>query len=482
MRAVIRAVIAVSASLAVVGPIGFFWSDSLVPDTYDMAEMGYPDYGGGPAGGHDLYGDQPPAEHYRYGDEPPAESHHYAGISVADLKGPSGTPDVAVTLTTRQSGNRYTVNGTSPGPEIRAVQGQLIQVTLVNESVRAGVTLHWHGVDVPNAEDGVAGITQDAVRPGKTYVYRFVARNAGTYWYHSHQVSHVQVRNGLFGALVILPRADAHPGAVAAVHTYQGKRTINGVPGVSGLADRAVRVINTDSGPIRIWVSGTSFQVIAIDGRDVHEPPVVENRAVLVTAGGRVDLRLSRPARVDVGGGAAVAAPGIRAAALPRAMLDFLSYGTPAPLGFDPARSDRRFRYDIGRRFGFLNGKPGNWWTVNGHLFPNVPMFMVSTGDIVRMTIHNGTGEVHPMHLHGHHMVVLSRNGVASTGSPWWTDSLDVLQGDTFEVAFVADNPGIWADHCHNLKHVPEGLVAHLMYTGIRSSFLVGGPARNVPE
>ncbi|GIE88747.1 multicopper oxidase family protein [Actinoplanes regularis] len=482
MRAVTRAVIAVSASLAVVGPIGFFWSDSLVPDTYDMAEMGYPDYGGGPAGGHNLYGDQPPAEHYRYGDEPPAESHHYAGISVADLKGPSGTPDVAVTLTTRQSGNRYTVNGTSPGPEIRAVQGQLIQVTLVNESVRDGVTLHWHGVDVPNAEDGVAGITQDAVRPGQTYVYRFVARSAGTYWYHSHQVSHVQVRNGLFGALVILPRPDAERGTVAAVHTYQGKRTINGVPGVSPLTGRLVRVINTDSGPIRVWVSGASFQVVAIDGRDLHEPAVVENKAILVTAGARVDLRLSSSARVDVGGGAAVAAPGSRAAALPRAILDLLSYGTPAPLGFDPARSDRRFRYDIGRRFGFLNGKPGNWWTVNGHLFPNVPMFMASTGDIVRMTIHNGTGEVHPMHLHGHHMVVLSRNGVASTGSPWWTDSLDVLQGDTFEVAFVADNPGIWADHCHNLKHVPEGLVAHLMYTGVRSSFLVGGPARNVPE
>ncbi len=482
MRAVARAAIAVVASVSVVGPIGFFWSDSLLPDTYDMADMGYPDYGGGPAGGPNLYGDQPPAEHYQYGDEPPAEHNHYAGISVADLKGPSGPPDVAVTLTTRQSGDRYTVNGTSPGPEIRAVQGQLVQVTLVNESVRAGVTLHWHGVDVPNAEDGVAGITQDAVRPGRSHVYRFVARDAGTYWYHSHQVSNVQVRNGLFGALVILPRPDAHHGAVVAVHTYRGKRTINGVPGVSALADRVVRVINTDSVPIRIWASGTSFQVIAIDGRDVHEPSVVENRAVLVTAGGRVDLRLSRPARVDVGGGAAVAAPGSRAVAQPRDTLDFLSYGTPAPLGFDPGRAQRNFRYDIGRRFGFLNGKPGNWWTVNGHLFPDVPMFMVNTGDVVRMTISNHTGEVHPMHLHGHHVVVLSRNGVGNTGSPWWTDSLDVPQDTTFEVAFVADNPGIWADHCHNLKHVPEGLVVHLMYTGVRSSFLVGGPARNVPE
>ncbi len=54
--------------------------------------------------------------------------------------------------------------------------------------------------------------------------------------------------------------------------------------------------------------------------------------------------------------------------------------------------------------------------------------------------------------------------------------------GDTYEIAFVAGNPGIWADHCHNLEHVPEGLVVHLAYAGVRSSFQVGGPAGNTPE
>ena len=69
-------------------------------------------------------------------------------------------------------------------------------------------------------------------------------------------------------------------------------------------------------------------------------------------------------------------------------------------------------------------------------------MFMVTEGDVVRMTIKNTSGQVHPMHLHGHHVVVLSRNGVAATGSPWWTDSLNVEDDETYEVAFVADNPG----------------------------------------
>ena len=73
------------------------------------------------------------------------------------------------------------------------------------------------------------------------------------------------------------------------------------------------------------------------------------------------------------------------------------------------------------------------------------------------MTITNDSGDVHPMHLHGHHAVVLSRNGVAATGSPWWVDSLNVADGETYDIAFVADNPGIWMDHCHNLDHARDG-------------------------
>ena len=67
------------------------------------------------------------------------------------------------------------------------------------------------------------------------------------------------------------------------------------------------------------------------------------------------------------------------------------------------------------------------WWSINGRLYPNVPMYVVREGDVVVMHIENRSGEVHPMHLHGHHEVVLARNGVAATGSPWWVDSLNVL-------------------------------------------------------
>ena len=175
----------------------------------------------------------------------------------------------------------FTVNGTSPGPEIRARQGQLIEVHLRNESVTDGVTLHWHGVDVPNAMDGVAGVTQDAVPVGGEFTYRFVAEQAGTYWYHSHQVSNPQVAGGLLGSLVVMPKSGiAQQVDVSAVaHTYGGVRTINGkaedlrVPAQPGQRVR-VRVTNTDNGPMKVWTSGP-YRLLAVDGTDVHRPTEV---------------------------------------------------------------------------------------------------------------------------------------------------------------------------------------------------------------
>ncbi|HEY3000995.1 MAG TPA: multicopper oxidase family protein, partial [Kribbellaceae bacterium] len=434
--------------------------------------------------------------------------HHHGGTAVADLTGPrTGAPDVAVTLVARKetltlaSGERvdgYTLNGSSPGPLIRAREGDLVQVTLVNESVSGGTTLHWHGVDVPNAEDGVAGVTQDAVPVGGRHLYRFVADRAGTYWYHSHQVSDAQVRGGLLGPLVITPRAAAAArDVVAVVHSYDKRRTIDGRTGQSRLDVPAgtrvrVRVVNTDDSLLRTGVAGASYTVVAVDGRDLHGPGPVDGAGYKLPAGGRVDLEATVPSdgsalRLDAGGPSTSLVIGPPGARVPSQQLgkddvDLLSYGTPAPAGLDTGHPDRRFEYRIGRRPGFLDGRPGLWWTINGHKYPDVPMFMVAEGDVVRMTISNSSGQPHPMHLHGHHALVLSRNGTAATGSPWWTDSLEVADGDSYEIAFRADNPGVWMDHCHNLPHASQGLVTHLAYIGVTDSFRVGGDNHNDPE
>jgi len=430
------------------------------------------------------------------------------GKSIATLTAePDRRADVEVALKAEKkmfalsSGRKvdgYTLNGSSPGPTIRAQQGDLVQVEVRNESVPDGMTLHWHGVDVPNAMDGVAGVTQNAIQVGDTFTYRFVADEAGTYWFHSHQVSHEQVSGGLFGTLVVSP-TDADRSVLdvaAAVHTYQGIQTINGeegdIPVQASAGDRLrVRVVNTDNSAMRVWVTGAPYRVRAVDGNDVSKPTLVADRSVLVTAGGRNDLEVVMPAdgagvRVDMSGGVAMLfgrdGAKVSPTSEPSPTVDLLKYGSPQPLGFDPAAADRKFDFVIGRRPGFVKGRPGFWWTVNGHMCPNIPMFMVAEGDVVRMRIENNSGIGHPMHLHGHHAVVLSRNGVEATGSPWWVDSLNVADGESYEVAFVADNPGIWMDHCHNLRHAAEGLVAHLMYAGYNTPFSLGGKHENEPE
>jgi FtsP/CotA-like multicopper oxidase with cupredoxin domain len=162
--------------------------------------------------------------------------------------------------------------------------------------------------------------------------------------------------------------------------------------------------------------------------------------------------------------------------------VDLLTYGSPKGLGFDPAQTTRKFEYSIGHRPGFVKGRPGLWWSINGHLYPDVPMFVVREGDVVTMHIDNHSGDVHPMHLHGHHAVVLARNGVRASGSPWLIDSLNVRDKETYDIAFVANNPGIWMDHCHNLQHAADGMVAHLMYEGVTTPFRIGGSADNQPE
>lgn len=99
----------------------------------------------------------------------------------------------------------WTFNNSVPGPEIRVKQGETVKITLRNE-LPEPVSIHWHGYPVPNAMDGVPGVTQNAVQPGQSFTYEFKATVPGTYWYHSHQDSVNQVDRGLYGALIVEPK------------------------------------------------------------------------------------------------------------------------------------------------------------------------------------------------------------------------------------------------------------------------------------
>ena len=102
-------------------------------------------------------------------------------------------------------------NGQVPGPAVRAREGERLRVVLKN-SLSEPTTVHWHGIDVPNAMDGIPGLTQSAIAPGATFAYEFEARPAGTRWYHTHFEEHRQMDLGLVAPLIIDP-ATAERGA-----------------------------------------------------------------------------------------------------------------------------------------------------------------------------------------------------------------------------------------------------------------------------
>jgi multicopper oxidase len=102
-------------------------------------------------------------------------------------------------------------NGQIPGPELRVKEGERVRIVLTN-GLAEPTTIHWHGVDVPNAMDGVPGLTEPRVEPGERFVYESGARPAGTRWYHTHFQEHRQLDLGLAAPLVIEPAEPApHP-------------------------------------------------------------------------------------------------------------------------------------------------------------------------------------------------------------------------------------------------------------------------------
>jgi len=433
--------------------------------------------------------------------------------SIAMLTGPRDrTPDRKFTLTAEKktvtlgSGKTveaWTFNGQLPGPELRMKRGELVEITLINKDIDAGATVHWHGLDVPNAEDGAAGATQDAVMPGGSRVYRFVAKQTGSFWYHSHQDSQEAVQKGLFGSLIVEPEEPIPNGPeediTVMTHVWDGIGMAIGdrsgiqrkkiTPG----APVRIRLINTQDWVRQKYVlAGSPFRVSAIDGTDLNGPEELRDVHVELTTGGRMDLTFlmpDNPVFLSVGGsrehGVLLSRDGTGDVPDIPATDAFnpIRYGRPAQTPIDANSDfDREFEMILDNKLAFFDGQFGSLYTINGKVFPNTPMYMVREGDLVKTTIANRGAVDHPMHLHGHHMLVLSRNGEPSTGSPWYSDTLDVRSGETYEVAFVADNPGLWMDHCHNLAHAAVGMSMHLMYEGYTTPYVIGAGTPNHPE
>src|SRR6266700_276729 len=236
------------------------------------------------------------------------------GTPISNLQAPQTAAHIAeFTLTakyahlpffTKSQPDAWTFNGTSPGPTLRVRQGDLVVVHLVNH-LSIGVTIHWHGVAVPNSADGVAGVTQNAIKPGQSYTYRFVAKDPGTYWYHSHQESFEQTGHGLYGMLIVYPvKASIHDDVDVplVLHAWNSALATNMTTGTLRVQAQPgqwvrLRLVDTDNIPHLMTIGGAPFLVAAMDGHDLNGPTPLTAVPVTIDAGQRYDLRFQMPQR-----------------------------------------------------------------------------------------------------------------------------------------------------------------------------------------
>jgi len=190
----------------------------------------------------------------------------------------------------------WAYNEMVPGPEIRVALGDHVQVVLHNE-LTVPTTIHFHGMTVPNAMDGVPAITQDAVLPGGSFTYDFVVRNTGSNMYHSHFMAQRQVPMGLLGAFVVADPADPAVAVDQVMVLNDGPLgfTINGkgfpatVPIVAQQGQLIrIRYMNEGLQIHPMHLHGLAQQVIALDGYPLDHPYFQDT--VMVAPGQRVDV------------------------------------------------------------------------------------------------------------------------------------------------------------------------------------------------
>lgn len=443
-----------------------------------------------------------------------------AATSITTLQAPAGSQPVrAFTLTAAPvnvAGHQgWAFNGSVPGPEIRVTEGDRVKVTLLNH-LPESTSIHWHGLRLPNPSDGVAGVTQDAVRPGQSYVYEFIAQDPGTYWYHTHQATLSQLGRGLYGAITILPKAgikEQHDYSVV-IHTAVGSSDarINGSANARLEARPGetvrLRLVNAavpdpfGGTPLNPVLLGVPYRVVALDGHDVNRPQEIGPQKIRLGMGQRADLVFTMPPSGQVvltGLKGAAQSPFDFSSTGPASLtlgegpapekparlqnFDITTYGEPAAEALTAAT-----HYDVTRTLQlagvpiFRNGTFDFSDTFDGKASPFVPPVTVHEGDLVKLRLVNRSQKFHPIHIHGHVFTVLSRNGVPLSGSPIHQDAVLLPAGETWEVAFKADNPGIWMLHCHVLGHAWAGMVMTVNYDGYTTPFRMGTSSGNEPE
>ena len=424
-----------------------------------------------------------------------------------------GPAKASLTGPRRGATSVWAYGGSVPGPTLRVRQGEPVSIVVEN-GLDQDTTVHWHGIRLPIAMDGVPGISQQPIRPGEKFVYEFTPPDAGTFWYHPHANTLQQLGRGLAGALIVEEPSPAPvdrellwtimdwrlrpDGQIAAGFGNRMEAAMSGRIGntvtVNGIVPTDEPVRPGERVRIRLInaalarIMSLRFEehrpiVVAIDGQpcDPHEP---KDGRLLLGPAMRVDVVL------DMKG---------KAGRRYRVIDDYdedleysliqLAYDetpperqrpldgplrlprnpVPAP---DLAAAERRQLVLQGGMMGkgmmgkgMMDGRAA--WAINGMSMIGdghagmAPLATFELGRSYVLSLRNDTAWSHPMHLHGHSFRVLTRNG-APVPFNQWADTVLVDPKETVDVAFVADNPGDWMVHCHVTDHQMAGLMAVL--------------------
>jgi FtsP/CotA-like multicopper oxidase with cupredoxin domain len=396
----------------------------------------------------------------------------------------------------------WTYNGSVPGPLIKVHQGDRLIVHFSNH-LPEETTIHWHGLRIPLAMDGVPEHSQAAVRPGETFDYDFVVPDVGLFWYHPHVRSAGQVGDGLYGALLVEDAEDPakfgdplvlvlsdvevndqggflpadNGGNIATLFGREGtvvlaNGRVNPVLGARVGVRQRWRVVNAAKSRY-FWLAldGNTFTRIGGDGGLMGTPVPVDR--LLLAPGERADLVIEprgtpgsdlplRWMAYDRGFGTAFMRPDVTvltvhlssdppalSPALPPTgrVVEPLSTAGATPVEIRLTRNDVNKVFQLG-----INGQKNGGAPLQGHV-----------GETQVWTVTNTIAWDHPFHLHGFFFQVLDDSG-APREPVEWKDTVNVPVDKHVKLAVrYDDRPGMWMFHCHILDHADAGMLGMLM-------------------
>jgi len=399
-------------------------------------------------------------------------------------------------------------NQSIPGPIIRIPQGRESVIRLRNR-LDEPTSVHWHGLRIDNAMDGVPDMTQPPVLPGEQFEYRFSPPDAGTYWYHTHMRSWAQLALGLAGVLIVSeqnpPRVDQDlvfaiddwrldrnmqldNASLGSMHDWSHAGRLGNFITVNGHAEPKfevaggerirLRLLNIANARImHLLFNEPGISVIAIDGQPV-EPFSPDAGRIVLAPGQRTDLIIdmtSAPAsstaiELVIGEYAyEIASFTYRPQVRREQLLE-----TPIRLPANPANKTvlpTEFKhFPLRMQGGAMGGmrsaqfegremdirelvRQKKVWALNGLVgMPSEPLFRVKRGTAISLDVHNDNSWPHAMHIHGHHFI-------DDRHPRWWRDTTLFQRGERGAMRFVADNPGKWLIHCHMVEHMAGGML-----------------------